>query len=150
MSINNKVGIAVLVAILFLPVIFAACSKPFNPNPVNSPPPPPADTGVSFSKQVQPIFDANCAVTGCHAGSSPQDGMSLVAGKSYANLVNVPSIEVSNYDRVKPFYPDSSYLYFKITGNPIAGPRMPFLRPPLPDSLIQTIRSWILEGAKDN
>lgn len=76
--------------------------------------------------------------------------MSLVAGKAYADIVNVLSIEVATYYIVKPFYPDSSYLYLKITGNPIAGPRMPFLRPPLPDSLIQTIKSWILQGAKDN
>ena len=139
-----------MAAALTLPLLLAACSKPFYPNPVSTPPPPVADTLVSFSNQIQPIFDSNCAVTGCHAGSTPQDGMSLVAGQSYANLVNIPSIEVSNYDRVKPFYPDSSYLYFKITGNSIAGPRMPYLRPPLPDSLIQTVRTWIQQGARNN
>ena len=139
-----------MAAALTLPILFAACSKPFYPNPVSTLPPPVVDTLVSFSNQIQPIFDANCAVTGCHAGPTPQDGMSLVAGQSYANLVNIPSIEVSNYDRVKPFYPDSSYLYFKITGNSIAGPRMPYLRPPLPDSLIQTVRTWIQQGARNN
>jgi len=76
--------------------------------------------------------------------------MSLEIAKAYSNIVNQPNIEVGNYLIVKPFYSDSSYLYFKITGNSIAGPRMPYQKPPLPDTLIQTIKLWIDQGAKNN
>lgn len=129
-------------------IALAACSKPYNENPTS--PSPLDSTGVSFSKQIQPIFTANCALSGCHAGANPQDGMSLETGKAYANIVNQPNIEYGNYLIVEPYYADSSYLYFKITGNPIAGPRMPYGKSPLPDSLIQGIKDWINQGAKDN
>jgi len=135
--------------LLFLiSILFASCLKQSVYNPVG--PPPPDTSAISFSNQVQPIFTANCALSGCHAGSESQDGMSLEAGKSYASIVNQLDIEVGVYLIVKPFYSDSSYLYFKITGNSVAGPRMPYGKPPLPDSLIQIIKLWIDQGAKNN
>ncbi len=76
--------------------------------------------------------------------------MSLVAGQSYGNIVNVQNIEYGDYLIVDPFYADSSYMYFKITGNPIAGPRMPYGKSPLPDSLIHEVEQWIDQGAKNN
>ncbi len=76
--------------------------------------------------------------------------MSLVAGQAYNNIVNVTNIEYGSYLIVDPYYADSSYMYFKITGNPIAGPRMPYGKTPLPDSLINEIKLWINQGAKNN
>jgi hypothetical protein len=149
--VSMRVRFSFLIScLLFLTsFFFASCLKPLNTNPVG--PPPPDTAGVSFSHQVQPIFTANCALPGtCHMGSSPADGMSLEDGKAYANIVNQPNIEFGNYLIVEPFYSDSSYLYFKITGNSIAGLRMPYGKPPLPDSLIQTIKLWIDQGAKNN
>lgn len=134
--------------LIFSSILFGACLTPLKNNIVG--PPPPDTSGVSFSNQVQPIFTANCALSGCHAGASPQDGMSLEAGKAYDNIVNKPNIDFGNYLIVEPFYSDSSFLYFKITGNSIAGPRMPYQKRPLPDSSIQTIKLWIDQGAKNN
>jgi hypothetical protein len=134
-------------AILIL-IILSGCSKstslPTQPQPRG------ADTTVSFSNQVQPIFTANCALGGCHSGPQPQDGMSLAAGSAYNQIVNKPCIDVPGYLLVKPFFADSSFLYLKITGNPIAGIRMPYGRPPLPDSLIVLVGKWINQGALNN
>ncbi len=144
-TLNLKGSFMRVAAVVMLSVLFAACSKSSSSNPVT---PPTSD--VSFSSQVQPILSANCATSGCHAGSSPQQGMDLSTGKAYSNIVNVLSIEIPTYYRVKPSYSDSSFLYFKITGNSIAGARMPYQRASLSTSDIQTIKDWIDQGAKNN
>ena len=48
---------------------------------------------------------------------------------------------------VIPGKPDESKLYNRIRG--IGGAQMPLGGPPLPDTAIETIRHWILEGAPD-
>ena len=136
-------------AVLLLAFAFSACSKSSSSsNPVS--PPATGNSSISFHSQIQPIFTANCAVSSCHAGPTPQQGMDLSSGKAYASIVNVKSIEVPTYYRVKPSYSDSSFLYFKITGNSIAGIRMPYQRAPLSSSDIQTIKNWIDQGAQNN
>lgn len=138
-----------IAAILSLSLLLAACSKKSSPgNPVGS---SSSDTTISFSGQIQPIFTKNCALSGCHAGAHPVHNQNLSAGQAYSNIVNVPSAEKPGYDRVKPFSPDSSYLYLKITGSPlITGVQMPYLRPALPQSDISAIKQWIEQGALNN
>lgn len=131
------------IGFILFAVAFAACSKSSS-NPMT----PSGD--ISFASQVQPIFTANCAVSGCHAGSSPQQGMDLSSGKAYSNIVNVRSIEISTYYRVNPSHSDSSFLYFKVSGNSIAGAQMPYQRAALSAADVQTIKDWIDQGAKNN
>jgi len=112
----------------------------------------PAPT-VSFSADVQPIFTASCALAGCHGGPSPEEGLDLRAGRSYARLVNVDSRECGQFKRVRPGRPDASYLVFKLAGPPQAcfsGDRMPDDAPPLAASVQDLIRTWIAEGAPNN
>lgn len=104
---------------------------------------------VSLSRDVQPIFNANCAFAGCHAGANAQSGLRLEAGLSYRNLVNVASAVRPSVSRVKPGDPDNSVLVQKLDGAPGVGSRMP-LGGSLPNAEIQTIRAWISAGAKDN
>lgn len=89
--------------------------------------------------------------TQCHEGASAPLGLSLEAGLSYGNLVNVPSEGVPELVRVKPLDPDSSYLVHKLEGRSgIAGARMPFGLPPLSQDEIAAVRGWIAAGAADN
>jgi hypothetical protein len=112
---------------------------------------PPTSQTVSFQTNVQPIFTANCATSGCHINPGAQQGLDLSTGNAYANIVNVQSRENPSYYRVKPSNADSSYLYLKITGaSGITGVRMPYLRPQLSQTDMQTIQSWINQGAKNN
>lgn len=112
-----------------------------------------ADT-LSFSARVQPIFSANCALSGCHAGTQPAQGMNLSAGLAYQNIVNVPANERPGMMRVLPLKPDSSYLVHKIQGTQAtvggSGDRMPLGGTPLSAEQITLIRAWIAAGAKNN
>ncbi|RMF61073.1 MAG: hypothetical protein D6746_06025 [Bacteroidetes bacterium] len=114
-------------------------------DPLGENTPPPSE--VSFA-DVQNIFTASCALSGCHTGTFPPQGLNLSAGQAYGNLVGVPSQEDPSLNRVEPGDPDRSYLYLKITGAPgIRGGRMPLGRDPLPQAQIDLIRAWIEAGA---
>ncbi len=109
--------------------------------------------GSGFAAAVQPIFTANCAFSGCHAGASPAQGMNLSDGQAYANIVNVMSNQ-SGLLRVEPSEPDSSYLVHKIQGTQGSvggsGGQMPLGRTALTQTQIDTIRQWIADGAANN
>jgi hypothetical protein len=103
--------------------------------PEKTPPAPPGPPGppaqVSYSTEIQPIFDNNC--TGCHgAGQVPPN---LTSGKSYASLFAL--------DLVDTVTPDQSKLYIKITGSG----SMAKYCPPADAALIL---KWIEQGAKNN
>ncbi len=93
--------------------------------------------------QVQSIFNSTCVV--CHGLSG---GLTLEAGESFDELVNVPSQGVSSVDRVEPGDSDQSYLIWKLEGRAgIVGSRMPLGGSPLSDENMDIIRSWIDAGA---
>ena len=123
-----------------------------NGHPIGSGAPP--DGSVSLTRDVQPIFTANCALSGCHAGTAPVLGQNLAAGLAYGSVVEVPAQEAPGYFRVRPFFPDSSYLVHKIEGTQTllggSGARMPLGAAPLTAAEVATIRSWIAVGAPDN
>ena len=103
----------------------------------------------SFSGQVQPIFDADCT-TACHSGARPAGGLSLVAGSSHGELVNVTST-CSGRKYVVPSSPQTSYLMNKLTGvGMCAGSIMPKIGGELSQSQIDLIRRWICQGAPKN
>ena len=109
---------------------------------------------VTLSRDVQPIFTGNCVFSGCHAGSSPEQGMSLSAGQAFGSVVNVAARELPSMNRVTPDQPDNSYLVHKVQGTHLAaggsGSRMPLNRSPLSQSDIDLIREWIQAGAQLN
>lgn len=104
---------------------------------------------VSFSAQVQPIFNAGCAVTGCHVpgGSGP---MSLAAGVSFGTLVGVAATRgpCAGDNRVQPSNPASSALIKRLEGT--CGTRMPIGAPQLSADQLQLMRDWISQGARNN
>ncbi len=107
-------------------------------------------TQVSFKRQIQPIFDANCVI--CHQNASAQEGLVLEDGKAYAYIVGKPSHE-ANMLLVSPRSAESSYLLRKIDGTHIAahgrGERMPLGEQLDPNDII-TVRNWIEAGAENN
>ncbi len=109
---------------------------------------------VTLSGDVQPIFTATCALSGCHAGSNPEEGQNLSAGQTFANVVNVPSRQLPILNRVTPGRPDSSYLVLKLTGMHLdaggSGDQMPLGGTPLSMNQLGIIGRWILNGALNN
>jgi cytochrome c553 len=107
--------------------------------------------GVSFSKDVQPIFNNYCVV--CHAGAG-QAGLTLEPNLSYSKLVGVPSTESATELRVKAGAPDQSYLLAKVNGTQAtaggSGAQMPYNAAPLSAANISLIQQWIAAGAPNN
>ena len=96
-------------------------------------------TTVSFADDVQSIFASYC--DGCHSFSDPVTG--------YDQMTVLP-IPYPPGVRVKPFDLVGSVLYGKITNSGQYGQLMPQGGPLIPLADRNTIRDWIMEGARDN
>lgn len=97
------------------------------------------------------FFTPTCARVGCHSAGSASAGLVLAAGQSFGNIVNVPSSEQANLNRVTPFDPENSYIIRKLRGDAgISGQRMPRGGPFLSDAEIRRFITWIDEGALNN
>lgn len=106
---------------------------------------------VSFSVDIQPLFNIYCVV--CHQGASASEGLNLESGVSYQNLVNRQSTQ-SSLARVSPGDTQSSYLWHKINGTQGmvggSGARMPYNSPQLSQENLNLIKQWIEAGSKDD
>ena len=94
--------------------------------------------GVSFAADVQPIFDAKCAV--CHPTS--YEYLDLRPGRSYGDLVRVSSALQPAFERVLPGRPELSFLLTHVPD--------PSREGLLSEDDETVIATWISEGARDN
>lgn len=134
-----------LVALLGLGAVLAACGTRKSPTEASDVPDPTA----TFSRVQAEVFTPSCALSGCHSGASPQQGMDLSAGRSYASIVNVRAVESTRL-RVAPGDPDASYLISKVRGDAtIAGSRMP-LGGALPPERVNLLVDWVRRGAPND
>ncbi len=109
----------------------------------------PPGTLSTFGGNVQPIFNARCATSGCHIGAAPAAGLNLEQGKAYNNIfLRLSSLDPDHF-LISPFDAGTSHLYGLLTGEEEGTP-MPLGGPPLPADQITAVRNWILEGAADN
>jgi len=117
---------------------------------------------VSFVGDLLPILTTRCAVEGCHVqpplndpaypdGEAPA-GLVMEGPVAFANLVNVPSTERPELDRIEPFDAERSYLVKKLRGDAdILGGRMPQDGPPfLSPEMIDMFIRWVAAGAPRN
>lgn len=106
---------------------------------------------VSFAGDIVPMLQqARCLDLGCHGGAFPSSGFDL---SSYASAF-VQGIEARALD-VCPITPgdaDASFLVEKLLPFPRLGAQMPNVSPPTPlsEEQVGLIRTWIVEGARDN
>lgn len=95
---------------------------------------------VSYSRDIQPIFDAHCNSTDCHGGTSPERNLNLEPAQSYSEL-NHPG---SGYlDTLKP---RSSVLYAQMRS--VSTPMPPTGN--LDDCTTELVLRWIEQKAKNN
>jgi hypothetical protein len=111
-------------------------------------PPPPEPELISFSEQIQPIFDARCVA--CHSPTGQASFLVLVNGQSHANLVGVEATVYPGSQRVVASDPEASVLYNKVANTGTFGGIMPPTGSSLTSTQITLIRTWISEGALDN
>jgi hypothetical protein len=96
----------------------------------------------TFKDNVQPVFNGRCVK--CHNPGV----LTLVAGQSYAALVNKPATQ-SFGTLVLPFDSAGSVLFNRLTGTGLA--RMPADGPPfLTSNEISIIKAWIVMGAPND
>ncbi len=88
---------------------------------------------MSFSKDILPVFQTGCAISGCH------DAGSAVGDRVYDNYQNIMT-------DIEPGNPNGSKAY-RILFDPFQ-PMPPKTTIPEPDRI--KIRLWILQGAKNN
>ena len=92
---------------------------------------------LSFSSDIQPVFNDNCATSGCHNSASKEGGLDLSAGKSYAEL------NKSGSGYINTSKPTSSVLYSAMKSDmPPSGK--------LDDCTLEKIEKWMAQGAKNN
>jgi hypothetical protein len=112
-------------------LLLVACSQPHR--------------GVSFKQEVRPILDNHCAE--CHTPPNGEgyvkSGLSLT---SYQELMNGTKFGPV----VKPGDSFTSALIMLVEGRADPSIQMPHGKKPLSKQEIQTLKTWVDEGAKDN
>ena len=98
------------------------------------------DSNVSYSKHIQPIFNAKCV--NCHGVGQTDAGLDLT---TWAGTTANPSV-------VFPGKPENSNLVFTIEQTSGFPPMPPVDSPypPLTQNQINGVKTWIKEGAKNN
>jgi uncharacterized protein with WD repeat len=96
-----------------------------------------AEEAPSFTKDIAPIFAANCA--GCHGGSVTMGTL---------NLENFAGLQKGGHSgpAIVPGKSGESLLFLRITG--AATPAMPLGGRKLADGEVEIVRKWIDAGAK--
>ena len=94
-----------------------------------------ADAQEDIAQQVSAIFQQNCL--NCHGPH----------GSFTEQLIIESAPDLIKSGVVLPGNPDSSEFYKRLIENTPEKPRMPWLQPPLPPAVVQTIRQWIQAGA---
>ncbi len=130
---------------------------PATPTPSDTPTVAPTatptfDPAATLTRIQDTIFTPKCLFGGCHNANDHSGNLTLVAGQSFAQLVNHESDNLAARDagllRVQPFDPDNSFLFIKVTNPTIPeGARMPQGFPPLSADEVQLISTWIAQGA---
>ena len=117
--------------------IVSECDVPAAPLPVRA----------SHADIEERVFLQSCALPGCHAGSSPQAGLDLTAGRSYAALVGIESQTDPQRLLVEPGAPEESVLILTLrrSSTPVMPPAGP-----LQTAVIDSIVVWIANGAPEN
>jgi hypothetical protein len=109
----------------------------------------------TFDRIQRQVFDASCALSGCHDSQSLRGGLTLERGTAFAALVavvpNNTAAAAAGWRRVAPGSTATSLIFHKLMGppDPAYGGRMPFGKPRLPSYLIDIVEAWIAAGAPE-
>jgi hypothetical protein len=99
------------------------------------------DSNVSFTKNIEPLFQQKCAPSPCHGGSAPAAGFNLESPYAYTNLLTPAGLVI-------PGDANHSTLVQRLVGS--FDPMPPPKSPQLTQNQITGIKKWIDEGAKYN
>jgi hypothetical protein len=95
---------------------------------------------VSFSKHIQPIFNASCNIAGCHSGNQPSGNLNLEPAIAYSQLMRPGKGYI---DTITPQY---SLVYAQM--NSVSNP-MP-QSGKLDQCTVDLVLRWVQQKAKNN
>jgi hypothetical protein len=110
--------------------------------------PDPSIPVSKFSSLQEKIFTPRCDKPGCHGNTNNQANLFLGEGQAFQSLVGAPSILFPGMTRVIPDSSSKSLLIKILKGE--VSPRMPLDGGFLSDAVIDTIATWIDNGALNN
>ena len=130
--LSGRVAIVTVVFVAIVGQVSALAEEPAKP----------AESKVSYWKDIRPIFQAQCQ--GCHQPAKKGGGYLMT---DHASLLlegdgGLPGVEPGN--------PDESNLVAFIVPQGDKPPKMPKGAPPLSNVEIDLVRKWIAEGAVDD
>ncbi len=135
----------IIIAAISAFLLMIGCSE-------ESPNVPPTDNTNGFqSEAVARVFSDNCATSGCHVGSSPAGGLSISnLSELLKGSTNRTGGIIPNYggESIIPFRLDESILYQTLLGK--VTPIAPHDLISLTQAEIDTIKNWLMNGARDN
>lgn len=99
----------------------------------------PKDTTVCFQRDILPILQSNCAMSGCHDSQTREEGIELTSFQTMMASKGGSLVRAHN--------PEGSKLYEAITEDKPKDMMPPPPRTPLSAEQIALIRRWIVEGA---
>ncbi len=100
---------------------------------------------VSYAADVQPIFASSCGGVGCHIGETT-NGVNL---STYSAAIGSRGLQYGG-PVIVPGDGAGSPLVDKVGPSPSEGSRMPLGLGALSASQVETIRTWIDDGAENN
>jgi len=110
--------------------------------------PDPSVPFSKFSSLQEKVFTPRCDKPGCHGNTNNQADLFLGEGQAFQSLVGVPSLLFPQMTRVIPDSSSKSLLIKILKGE--VSPRMPLDGGILSDAVIDTIATWIDNGALNN
>ncbi len=126
--------------LLFTGGIISGCVNNRMQAVVPSPLPCALPDTISFQRNILPIFQTNCALSGCHSGNFPTGNLNLEASKAYSQLLK----KGSGY--VDTLHPENSVLYSSLVS--ISDPMPP--TGSLDPCKIEEITTWMRQKARNN
>ena len=135
---KNKFQIGFLLLALFSGLLFYGCRYDNQEDMIDCSMVVPAT--ISYSRDIQPIFNQHCSGNDCHTGPYPQKNLNLDPAHSYASLMKPGSGYV---DTIRP---TRSLLYSSM--NSKSDPMPPNGR--LSKCTVESVLNWIQQKAKNN
>lgn len=108
------------------------------------------NVNASMSKAIQQeVFNTTCIQ--CHGGSNyVAGGLNLTEGKSFEDMISIPSVKMAGLNRVQPGKSSSSVLYIILGGSASSDWKYDHSVEVVRQEKLDLIRNWIDGGANTN
>lgn len=130
---NLKFFLFLIISAVLPSIIVLGCTKDKTPRP-----PEPCDpTKIYFERDIKPILNSNCAMSGCHDATTKTDGVNLATFEGVRQ-------------QVSPGRPQNSEIIERINDSDPDDRMPPTPRQALSQDQKNLLSNWILQGADNS